>query len=216
MRKLLLFAGVILCLSGCVSVNADIAVKPNGSGVLALEYRVPESLDGLGKLDGNEMYPTIPVGKTDFERSIKRIEGLSLVSFSEKAEKRDPSYGAYMVTTVKLKFLTLDALVRFLSATGQRAVYSFKNGINRLSLVVWEKWEENEKIDSDLLDLAAAVSEGCHFSLRFSVPQNAAQIRLVDVDGQDVDIGVIRADRVTIPMPALIVEKNGVRLEILW
>ncbi|MDR0784774.1 MAG: hypothetical protein LBE74_02680 [Treponema sp.] len=212
MKKLLLFAIAVLCLSGCVGVSADITVKPDGSGALTLEYRVSESLDGLGKLDGNETRPPIPVSKMDFERSVKRIDGLQLASFSTNIKKNGAAQGAHVVTTVKLRFSTLDALVHFLSGTGQRAVYSQEGGINKLSMVLWEKWE----IDPDLSSLAAAVSEDYYFSLRFSVPKGAAQFRIVDAEGRNLNLGVVGVDRVTIPTSALIAEKNGVQMEIIW
>ncbi|MDR1466755.1 MAG: hypothetical protein LBI40_03975 [Treponema sp.] len=217
MNKLLLFAVAVLCLSGCVDVNADIAMQSNGSGTLTLEYRILESFHGLGKLDGNEMYPIIPVGKTDFERSVKRIDGLQLVSFSTKTAKRDNQQDkGSQIVVAKLKFSTIDALVRFLDGAGQRAAYSKTNGNNRLSMVLWEKWEENGGIDSDLSGLAATVLKDYRFSLRFSPPKGAPQIRLSTTDGQVLNVGTVSADRITIPMSALIAEENGVQMEILW
>jgi hypothetical protein len=210
MNKLLLFTAAVLCLCGCVDVDADIAMQADRSGALTLKYRIPKSLYGLGELDGNEARPTIPVGKADFERSVKRIDGLQLVSFSNKTEKRDKAVVA------KLKFSTPDALVQFLDATGQRAAYSQKNGISRLSMVLWEKWKENEEINADLSDFAASVLDGYRFSLRFSTPKGAAQIRVFDADGRVLYADAVSADQVTIPTSALIAEKNGVQMEILW
>ncbi|MDR0410731.1 MAG: hypothetical protein LBH75_01995 [Treponema sp.] len=214
MKKLLLFAVVVLCLNGCVSVNADIAMKSDGSGVLTLEYRILESLYRLGELDGNEMRPPIPVSKMDFERSVNRIDGLRLISFSAKTEagRAPQDENAQVVVAVKLKFSTLDALIRFLSGTGQRVVYSQENGNNKLLMVLWGEWE----IDPDLNSLAVAVLEGYHFSLRFSIPKGTAQFRLISTDGVKLDLGVVGAGHVTIPMSTLIAEKNGVQMEILW
>ncbi|MDR1127390.1 MAG: hypothetical protein LBL06_04595 [Treponema sp.] len=211
MNKLLLFAVTALCLSGCVDMSADIAVQPDGSGVLTLEYRVLKSLYELGELDGNSARPIVPVGKADFERSVKRVDGLRLVSFSVKPEKGDaPQDKDDIVVVAKLGFSNLDALVRFLDGAGQRAVYSQENGNNKLSLVLWEEWEG---IDADLSDLAIAVLEGYRFNLRFSAPKGSAQIRCFTTDGRILNAS---AERASISTSALIAEKNGVQMEILW
>ena len=81
MKLYLMKLTLLLCLSAvvlnsCLGVSADITIKADGSGKIALEYRVSQALESLGKLDGNG--PAIPVGKADFERSVSRIPGLRL------------------------------------------------------------------------------------------------------------------------------------------
>ena len=57
---------IVMLLSSCIGVNADMVVQANGSGSITLEYHVSQFLESLGKLDGNENWPLIPVGRADF------------------------------------------------------------------------------------------------------------------------------------------------------
>ncbi|GHT76702.1 hypothetical protein FACS1894124_8630 [Spirochaetia bacterium] len=88
-------AGVLITgvLGSCIGMSADITIRRNGSGVLALEYRMSRELESLGKLDGNERWLPIPVGKADFERTTDRIPGLALKSFSSKTTDKTLSTG---------------------------------------------------------------------------------------------------------------------------
>ena len=48
-----IFIAIMLLLSSCMGVQADIALNSDGSGILVLEYRFSRLLESLGKLDGN-------------------------------------------------------------------------------------------------------------------------------------------------------------------
>ena len=65
----------------CMGVSSQIKLNADGSGTIKLEYRVALELENVGKLDGNEAYPPVPMGKIDLERSIARVSGLRLVSW---------------------------------------------------------------------------------------------------------------------------------------
>ena len=41
-------------LNSCLGASADITIRSDGSGRIALEYRVSQMLESLGRLDGNE------------------------------------------------------------------------------------------------------------------------------------------------------------------
>jgi len=67
----------------------------------------------------------LPVGKTDFERTIKRLPGLKLLSFSSKEDGNDA------LITAKLAFDSMETLLGFLGTGG---AFSSENGQNRLRL----------------------------------------------------------------------------------
>jgi hypothetical protein len=76
-------------------------MRSNGSGRITLEYRVSNMAEAIGALDGNERWPTIPVGRADWERTVERFPGLSLVSFSRREGNKDTVYN------VRLDFVNL-------------------------------------------------------------------------------------------------------------
>jgi hypothetical protein len=155
------------------------------------------------------------VGKADFERAARRLEGVRLGSVSSRDDGKDT------VTSVKFSFATMDALVGFLDATGQRASFDQEDGRNRLSLVLTEK---SDAIDSDMLSLLELAAAGYEFSFALAVPQGAgANIshRLLDGDGRQIDRAGAAAVRggkisVSVPMGTLLAVREGVTMEITW
>ncbi|MCL2602070.1 MAG: hypothetical protein FWD91_04570, partial [Treponema sp.] len=120
MRKLttvflLLFA---MLLTSCFGVSADITLNANGSGTIALEYRVSQALDALGRLDGNERWNTIPVGQADFQRTIDRLPDMRLVSCSSRQDARD------VIISARMEFSSIEGLLAFLDASGRRAAFT--------------------------------------------------------------------------------------------
>jgi hypothetical protein len=154
-----------IVLSSCIGIDAEININRNGSGTIALEYRVSNLLESLGKLEGNEGLPPIPVGRADFERTVNRIPGLDLQSFSSKPADRDVLY------TVKLGFSNLEALIQFLDSTGQGAALSREGGKTRFSLSL-----DSGSIargDAQLLNLLTIIAEGYVLDIRLNAPQDA-------------------------------------------
>jgi hypothetical protein len=187
-------------------------LRANGSGSATLEYRVSRLLEGLGKLDGNNNWPIIPTGRTDIERTVNRIDGLKLVSFSAKEDDRDALY------TVKLDFTSADALVHFLDATGQRASLTRDGAKTRLSVILTGGFAH---IDPDLLALFTAVSAPYSIALSFSTPTDAA-LSLSTATGGPLDasdaVVVSSGKKVsfTTPLPALLNHKDGAALDLVW
>jgi len=179
MKKSLLF----LCLCGaalalmnsCLGAAADISIRADGSGTIALEYRVSQMMESLGRLDGNENWPAIPVGKADFERSLPRIPGLRLMSFSAK-DVPHSSGGRDLLTKAVLEFKDTAALLAFLDSTGSRASLAQENRnaqtVNVLRLVLLDP--SDGLANADLLSLLREISAGYELGISISAPKNAA------------------------------------------
>jgi hypothetical protein len=210
---LLLFAALIF--SSCVGASMEIVLRQDGSGTIVLEYRLSRELDSLGKLDGNENWPPVPVGKADFERSAARIEGLSLRSFSERTAAAD------RVCQAKFDFASLEALLMLLDSSGQRASLFREEGQNRLVLSFNDS-AGREDLDPELLDLAAAAFEGYALDFGITLPR-PPELRMPNgsggfaespaagtalVQGNRVSFSAAMADLLSAPRP--------VELEILW
>ena len=170
---LILAAPLFLSILGsCVGISSEITLGRNGSGTIKLEYRLSRELESLGKLDGNEGRPPIPVGKTDFERTAARIPGLTLKSFNSAVD------GADVVYRVTLNFADTDALLRFLDASGQKASLSRENGRNRFSLLL----AAGGPVEPGLGNLVSSASAGYFLTMSFSLPAEA-ELTLMDGEG---------------------------------
>jgi hypothetical protein len=209
----LLFAALLF--SSCVGASMEIVARQDGSGTIALEYRLSRDLESLGKLDGNENWPPIPVGKADFERSAARVAGLTLRSFSERTTPADRIYQA------KFDFANPEALLGFLDSSGRRASLSREEGKNRLVLSFNDSAARLD-LDPELLELAVTAFEGYALDFSITLPQTP-QLRVAGGNGGFTEsppdgAAQLRGNRVSFsaPMADLLSAQNPVGLEIVW
>ena len=180
-KPVFLLFPLLLTLSSCFGVNADITLNQNGSGTVTLVYRISKSLDSLGKLDGNERWNTIPVGKADFERSLDRLPEIKLLSFSSKEDAKD------VIITAKMEFAAIGSLLAFLDASGRRSTFSGDAGSGRLALTLNEgtKNEGVKNENAGLTKLIADISDG--YSVRVSVTfPGTGSLALTDSQGKAI------------------------------
>ncbi|GAB1484446.1 hypothetical protein MASR2M78_32640 [Treponema sp.] len=152
---------IVPLLVSCVGVEANIEINANGSGIINLKYRVSRMVESMGKLDGNEKYLPLPVGRVDFERTVARINGLSLNSFSSKLEEKD------LVINASLAFSDPSVLSAFLDASGRTAKYQSQSGTSSLSLLLAEG---GGPLDVDLERLVNTVFEGYSIDITIKTP----------------------------------------------
>ncbi|MCL2044085.1 MAG: hypothetical protein FWG89_08105 [Treponema sp.] len=166
---LILLCLAVLGLNSCLGVSADISIRANGSGQIVLEYRVSQALESMGRLDGNERWPAIPVGRDDFERGVARIPGLRLSGFSAR-DVSGAGGGRDLLTRVTLDFQDIPALLSFLGGAGDSASHTVENGSNVLRLVL----AVPSSLNADLVSLLREVSDGYEIGIGLSVPRNAS------------------------------------------
>jgi hypothetical protein len=214
----LLFAPLVLMSNSCLGASADIVMRADGSGSITLEYRVSQMLESMGRLDGNERWPAIPVGRADFERSVARIPGLRLTSFSVKEYPRryskppnsNPLGDKDLITSVKLDFKDTAALLAFLDSAGSRATLVSTT----MRLVLLDP--ATDTLDVDLLSLLEEVSAGYEISISFTAPKGAylscfpssvTAARIVP-QGKKVSFAIGTGELVSL--------KDGLTIEIRW
>jgi len=208
---LLCFAAVVL--NSCLGVSADITIKADGSGKIALEYRVSQALESLGRLDGNEKMPAIPAGRTDFERTVSRIPGLKLSHYSSK-DVRNASGGSDLVTSAALDFTDTGALLAFLDSTGSRAVMvqEGQGTLLRLNLLDPSGGVSNP----DLLSLLKEISNGYEFTISFNLPKNAGITTLpASVPAARIVSSGTKAS-FSVSIGDLLSLKDGLAMEVRW
>jgi len=206
-----LLAG-LLVLSSCVGINADISVAQNGSGTVALEYRISRLVEAMGKVDGNERWLPLPVGRPDLERTVSRVNGLSLRSFSSSRDENDVTVKA------ELAFANLDALKGFLDGTGRSVAVEAAAGKRALALTLSEG---GGPLDPDLEKLVRNLFASYRFELRFNAPTalsasfagkalpgTAAPVGTATLNGRTLSYGADIAD--------LLSSKQQLQLRLEW
>ena len=119
----------LFLLGSCLGASADIELNQNGTGTITLEYQISQSLDSLGRLDGNERWNTIPVGRADLERTLDRLPGMSLISFSSRETGRN------IVIRARMEFENISTLLSFIDAGGRRSSFSGDGNSGSLILI---------------------------------------------------------------------------------
>ena len=212
-KKLLPLCVIAVILNSCLGVSADITIKADGSGKIALEYRVSQALESLGRLDGNEKMPAVPSGKIDFDRAVSRIPGLKLSGYSSK-NAQNASGGSDLVTSAGLDFKDTGALLAFLDVTGSNAVMvqEGQGSLLRLNLL-----DPSDNVTNpDLLKLLKEISNGYYLNISFTLPKNAGIKTLpADVPAAKLISGGNKAS-FSIGMGELLSLKDGLALEIRW
>jgi hypothetical protein len=215
MKKLLFAIPVLLALSSCLGLSADFQIRKNGSVKLAMEYRYLRTAENIGKLDGNERWQIIPVGRADWERTAARVDGMKLSSFSTSNDTRD------IINKVTLEFSNTDALLKFLNpaANGKRASFNSGSGSNTLSIIFTEPSGE---INADLLELMKQVSYGYKLKITFNTDKESA-ITFTDGSGKPApppeNVEVISKGKkvsFSIDTAELLQLKEGFGVEIKW
>ena len=206
------FAALLL-LNSCLGVSADISIRKDGSGRIALEYRVSQVLESMGRLDGNARRPAIPVGRADFERSLARIPGLRLVSHKTK-DVPNAAGGRDLRTTAVLEFRDTAALLAFLDSSGGGATLTQKDGKNLLRLVFRDS---SAAIDNaDLKSLLKEISAGYGINVSLRAPAGArittfppsVPAATIVSGGKKVSFSIGVADFIDLD--------DGLTLEIAW
>jgi hypothetical protein len=206
------FLAIVLPLlaASCLGAGAGISFRRDGSGTITLEYRISRLAESLGRLDGNEGWPIVPLGRADFERTVKRLDGLSLRSYRARDEGED------RVIRAGLDFANPRALAAFLSPG--RASYAEEGGRRRLSLDLGA----GAGISAELRELFSRVSAGYFLELNFSLPAEG-ELSLLDGQGapRSLPAGAELKGRgkqlsFKAPMAVLAAETGGLRAVLSW
>jgi hypothetical protein len=208
-----LVLAVLVLFTSCIGIKSGIDIRGDESGTITLEYRIARTLESMGKLDGNEKWPPVPVGRADFERTAARVPGLRVAAFSSRTEEGD------LVNKVTLEFATLDALTGFLDPGGRTAALYREQGRTRLVLVLGGGMGD---ANPALLELVRSSSEGYSLDFSLTLPGDGA-FNFIDSTGRSLEgppAGTVsvrgRTAAFSCPMGDLFASAEPVILEMRW
>jgi len=194
-------------LNSCFGLNMDITLNKNGSGILSLEYRISKLLDSLGKLEGNERWNTIPAGKADFERTLSRLPGLKMLSFSSREDQKD------VIISSKIEFGSIKALMAFVDASGGRSSLQGDPGSGSLRLTLSEGAADGNPA---LLQLIKEISTSYSVDLSMSL-QSEGSLDIVDNSGIPLEQQK-RGKKLScsFPLYTVLSSQNGINAVFRW
>jgi len=174
---------VLASLTSCLGLSIDIQLNRDGSGRLTMEYHISSMLDSLGALDGNLSMPTIPVGRADWDRTIERIEGARISSFSTRQKGNDT------VTSVTIDFNSIHSLIAIIDPGNERTSISMDNRSGQLNFIINDgkinELNEENGINESLMILARAMFFDYKFSISFGAQGNSTLI-ITDGTGKEI------------------------------
>jgi hypothetical protein len=198
----------ILLLS-CLGTGSQIKLNNDGSGTIRLEYRIASDLENFGELDGNARWLPVPVGRADLERTIARIEGLRLVSYSSSTE------GADTVHSADMSFSSPEALAALFDSTGRFFKLDFSG--KTIKLIFPGKESQNSEFE----ELLTGSLQGYDFSLSLTLP-GTAKLFWLNGEGKNTEkypgTCLVRDSVVEykVPMADLVFLDSGLTMEIRW
>jgi len=211
--KLLLFVFPFLfLLSSCLGASADITINQNGSGSITLEYQISQSLDALGRLDGNERWNTIPVGRADMERTLDRLPGMRLTSFSSREAGRN------IVISARMEFDSIDTLLAFMDASGERSSFSGDEYSRSLTFTLSEGQASSNPALNTLIQ---NIFEPYSIRISVNLPREGLLV-ITDRQGNNTDVpgseitSSGRRVHFSFPLARVLTAQEGINAEIHW
>lgn len=199
-RMLIIIPFFAMLLTSCIGIDAAVELRSDGSGSISLEYRISRMVESMGKLDGNEAWLPLPVGRPDFERTVARVSGLALTSFSSKETEND------VVVSAGLTFTNPTALVTFLDATGRSASFEADGASGKLTMRLAEG---GGPLDPDLERLVYTVFKGYSIKLKVRTPA-------VPSSSLGTVVEASRTVSYESPVADLLASKTPISWEIAW
>ncbi|WP_461255869.1 hypothetical protein [Treponema sp. R80B11-R83G3] len=157
---------LLLTLNSCIGLSLNIKMNKNGSGQLTMEYRISKMIN-LGALDGNDTMPPVPLGRADWERTINRIPGAKLTSYSDAEDKQDS------VIKVAVDYKDEHSLLLLLDSFGEKASINRQGQSGKLDLIFIGDSIDDSTYDEDLMDMMRVFMDGYNFSVSFSGQGNS-------------------------------------------
>ena len=210
---LLPICALLFLLSSCFGLKLEINLNQNGSGTLELEYQVSKSLEALGRLDGNERWNTIPVGRADFMRSMERLPGMKLLSISSKESIKDITINA------KMEFANLEALKTFLDAGGRLSSFSGNASSGKIELTLNDG---NGKLNPALGQLIKEIPESYSVYIGMNFPNegglkvnNNQGYALAEMPGSEIKASGKKVS-CSFPLSSILSSAEGIIIELVW
>jgi hypothetical protein len=194
---------VAVALTSCVGIDSRLTIHNDGSGVLALTYRVSQLVVNLGNpVEGKGVVP-LPLSKADFERSLAATQGkVRLTGFDRSEDQKDITIRA------ELTFDSLEALAQVDAFQSAQIHVATDSGNHSFSELIAKA--PSEPITDDSLRMADAFFGGYDLAFAVEAPQPV----------KSNSLGTLSADKRVLTYKTTVSDilrtKNDIILSMSW
>ena len=204
MRKTaVLLAAALITLSSCIGIDSRLTLQDDGSGSLALTYRVSQLVADLGLSSTGGTVIPLPLSRADFDRAVASSRGKVRVTRFDRSENEKD-----ITITVQLVFDSFDALAQ-LDAFRDAGLKLAASGAGRTYTQVVARAPTQPIADSTLQMFDALFSD---YTLSFVL--NAPR------PISSSSIGTLSADKRTLtysaPVKDVVTTKTDIVLSAAW
>jgi len=214
--RLSLLLIILPLLNSCIGLALNIQMNKDGSGKLAMEYRISKMLDGLGALDGNDSMPAIPLSKADFEKTIDRVPGAKISSFSSTEDKKDT------IIKVVIDYKDDQTLLALLDSTMGKVSLNRQGQNGNLNITLMDDPVDLSDYSEEVIEQVRVFFEGYDIAVSFSGQDNS-KLTITDKNGNAIPNQsnaktVLSGKKVSYStgIMDLMEMKNGLKLQFSW
>jgi hypothetical protein len=162
-KSIILLVPLLFLLSSCLGMESRMILKRDGSGTLALTYRISRMIKDLELQNGAESVLPLPVSEEDFRRAADSAEGVRLLSVKQSEDEEN------IIIEARLEFDRVEAL-NALSAAGQmQLAYDTGSGAQQLRQLLSTGIGE-EAVSAQTLEMMEAFFAGYELSFVIETP----------------------------------------------
>ncbi|MCL2229482.1 MAG: hypothetical protein FWC01_00135 [Treponema sp.] len=210
--RLVLLPAIAILLNSCLGVSLSIHLNRDGSGRLAMEYRISRTLMEMGQLDGNEAQAIIPAMRGEMESLAGGVPGARLASFSSRETAQD------IIISANIEFANTDALAALLTTSSGENISISNNG--QSGNIIMTVTNESEDYDADMMKLMRSAFDGYNFTISLDsyAPSSVSVSNRegASVSPSSASISQGRRSAFTMSMLELLEQSNGIRLNFSW
>ena len=198
----------VFCVS-CIGASLNTTINSNGSGTVTQVYRISQTFLSLGISDETDEGMKALFSKEEMEKTVDRISGLHLVSYSIRDDDKD------RYITTECAFDTPEALAEFIGSGKPDVTIDMKE--KKVSLF----FEAEEKDDNSLDGMMDSVFDGYDFFVSFTVPGQGKAV-WIDKNGENLKQypGTFSVKNntvdLTVPMKDVFELENSMYFVISW
>lgn len=179
----ILWGSLVLFIS-CLTLEADLTLKSNGSGKAIFRYNMSTLAMDIRKTDGEKKILPFPVTIDEFEQSAVSTGGISILDYKLTTD------GSRYYISSEIEFSSLEQLSLFTGIQFQTE----KSGTNtEMTIVVFEP-SVNSPVSEKTLNLVREKFPEEYCSFQITIPGDIIRVERATFSGSDVSFKVNVAD----------------------
>ena len=201
--RAIVLAATALLLSGCIGIETTVSFGSDGSGTIAMTYRVSQLVTRLGTAEGEEGGVPLPLSAEDFRAAIADAPGVSLV---EDVQQRQTEEDVWI--EAKLRFGKVEELQKVRGFGSSEATLQRDASGWVYRQLITQGGGDQAAMDAETLQLVDTLFSGYEVTFVVEAPTPIKSANVGKVDG--------RTARYSIPVKDLLTMTERLVWEVVW